>query len=109
MNILNKIKNEIGYSLIPGIAVEIKDFLEWEELVHVSSVETTDKHYKVTIELVEYSLSNAKRVFSSLLEFIQYETVHYSRSEDESGIFYELISFNSTLTLSYYCEISFMK
>jgi hypothetical protein len=87
--------------------LEIRDCLESEVLVDGSTFVTKDKHYLVTIKLVDYSLPNVTRVFSSLLEFIQYETVHYSRSSDEKGTCYALISYNSTS--SYYCEICFIK
>jgi hypothetical protein len=106
MGIFEEIVRKTDYSLIPGLMLEIKDFLNSNELVENFDIYTSEKRYIIHIQLKNYALPNVKRVFSSLLEFIQYESVFYDRKKSNSnGIMFELLSFN--VYESYFCEIEF--
>jgi hypothetical protein len=90
-----------------GLTSEINDLLEREVNVEFHKLAIEDDYFKLTIKLKKYSLVEAKKVFSSLVRFIEYTSTFYVREDTEKGIEYFLLSSNSSKK-GFLCRIIFM-
>ncbi|AZS13830.1 hypothetical protein [Paenibacillus lutimineralis] len=108
MDFINMIKKNVNFSSIPGILLEIKDSLRGEDKVKQFDVKFIENVYIIEIKLQEFNLSNVQHVFSELVDFIQYESVFYERTDKFDQIVYDLISISSNHD-AYNCKVFFMK
>ncbi|MEW4370070.1 hypothetical protein [Paenibacillus kandeliae] len=106
-NFFTELIEKVDYDLIPGLSSEMRDCLAYEDKVLDFQIATSkDKVYHLHVKLHEYTLSNAKSVFSSLLQFIQYNSTFYIRRDTEHNTEYLLLSQQDD-NLAFYCKILF--
>lgn len=82
--------------------------LRGEDKVKQFDVKFSENVYVIEIELQEFNLSNVQHVFSELVDFIQYESVFYERTDKFDQIVYDLISISSNYD-SHNCKVFFIK
>jgi len=92
----------------PGIMLEIQDLLRGREDIQAFTV-SWDRggFYHVVIVLKEYSPVHAKKVFTTLVTFIEYEdTTLYVREKKDDTIHFLLASLTKS-GLHFACQIDF--
>jgi|GEM_PF-3219333 len=106
--IINELAKKINYNTDPGITIEITDCLKCEDNISEYNIEfLEDKRYKINITLEKYNIQEAKKVFTSLLHFIEYSAAtFYVRTKSDKFVEYLLLSSMEDGT-GFFCQIIF--
>ncbi|CAM4505577.1 MAG: hypothetical protein E7L01_15860 [Paenibacillus macerans] len=77
-----------------GIWIEAMFFMTWQENIEDSSVTYNEDagQYKIVIKLKEFNLHTVKKIFGSLVSFIEYQSTFYVREDHEDSFEYYLLS-----------------
>lgn len=104
-----QLSSKLTYYTDPGLNIEMKDFFRGcQEVESFSITITEDDRYKITIKLKQFSLVEAKKLFSTFLKFIEYPAgSFYTRKKKGEMIEYNLISFKEDMK-GFNCEIEFI-
>jgi hypothetical protein len=90
--ILLDISKKINCEYEVGIWSEINHFLEQNENVKEFTVNYLENHFRVEVNLKDFNLNSTKKLFSSLLMFLEYNSAFYVRDEKDGCIEYYLLS-----------------
>ncbi len=93
-SILDNIISSLKCSTDPGISIELKDCLESDDNIAEYRIEITeDQYYRVTAELKEFGVQQAKKSFLNVLHFIEYAGgTFYIRQKDIDCVKYQMVS-----------------
>lgn len=75
-----------------GIWSETRDLLERQDNITDFSINYDEGQYNIVIELKEFDLHEAKSVFTSLVQFIEYNSTFYVRENKKDSFIYYLLS-----------------
>jgi hypothetical protein len=107
-HLISQVAKQINCGLDLGIKVEIKEALRRQENVKEFKVEEEDQKYKITIKLKDYNSREARKVFKSLVNFIEYTGLTFYVSEvHEETTEYLLVSSMENMT-GYLCRVIFL-
>ena len=91
----------------PGISCELDVFFRDKECVLDYEVSVKDSKYFVEVKLNQLSRSMAKKLFMSLISFIQYSRfTFYQRNLLDNTIIYELVTAIDDRE-GFYCKVIF--
>jgi len=99
--------NQFAYIYNDGIAIEIQDYFRLTKNIKMCrwTFDQQNKHYKITVQLEEFSLVNVNKVFLDFAHFIGYKEADlYARKPIEHGYHYLFASLHPK-GLGFCCEV----
>lgn len=106
LNIILQLAGQLRLRTDLGLKHEIGHNLETQSNIEEFKIEENEEKYKIKIKLKAYSLIEAKKVFNSLVRFIQHNATFYAYEQDENTVNYVLISASED-KIGFSCEITF--
>lgn len=103
---LFNLAGSINCNLEVGLTSEINDLLERELNVEFHKLVLEGSMFILTIKLKTFNLVEIKKVFSSLVRFIEYTSTFYVREEKEESIEYFLLS-STSYQKGFLCHVIF--
>ncbi|HLG63998.1 MAG TPA: hypothetical protein VKY19_18795 [Ktedonosporobacter sp.] len=104
---IEEFTKQFAYQHIDGVSIEIQDFFSLTKNIKkfTWTFDQQSKHYKITVQLEEFSLVNVNKVFLGFAHFIGYKEADlYVRKPIEHGYHYLFASLKQK-GLGFCCEI----
>lgn len=106
LNIILQLAGQFRLRTDLGLKHEIGHNLETQSNIEEFKIEEIEEKYKIKIKLKAYSLIEAKKVFNSMVRFIQHNATFYAYEQDVNTVNYVLISASED-KIGFCCEITF--
>lgn len=104
---IEEFTKQFAYVYNDGLAIEIQNFFSLTKNIQkfTWTFDQQSKHYKITVQLEEFSQADANKVFLGFARFISFaEAALYVRKPIEHGYHYLFVSFQQKVG-EFCCEI----
>lgn len=106
LNIILQLAGQFRLRTDLGLKYEIRHNLETQSNIEEFNIEEIEDKYKIKVKLKAYSLMEAKKVFYSLVRFIQHNATFYAYEQGENTVNYVLVSASED-KIGFCCDITF--